>query len=383
MTVRPGKNNGRKIFVSAGEASGDLHGSSLVKALRTLEPGVRIACLGGPLMENAGARVLVSNREIAVVGLFEVARHIKEIWKAWSVIRDYILRERPDPLVLIDFPDFNFLLARLAKRHGLRVFYYISPQVWGWRTGRVRTIRKLVDRMAVILPFEEEFYRRHQFKVHYVGHPLMDLMGGVPSRNEARLRYRADAPGPVVGLLPGSRRGEIQSLLPILLETAAILHEHHSGLSFLVPVAPGIPREAIEEKVSHVTFPIRVVSSDTYGVIRACDLVIAASGTVTLETAILGTPLILLYRLSDLTFSVGKLFVRVPWAGLPNLIAGKAIVPEFIQDQAKPQLIAEAALGFLNDPERREEQRRQFDSVRRRLGEPGVAERVAKLILEL
>ncbi|HOV86013.1 MAG TPA: lipid-A-disaccharide synthase, partial [Syntrophobacteraceae bacterium] len=291
--------------------------------------------------------------------------------------------ERPDPVVLIDFPDFNLLLARLARRRGLRVFYYISPQVWGWRTGRVRTIRRLVDRMAVILPFEEEFYRRHGFKVHYVGHPLLDVLAHAPSRSRAQERYRTGEAGPVVGLLPGSRRSEIRSLLPILLETAALLRQRFPHILFLLPVAPGLHREEIEERASEASLPLRVVSGDTYGVIRACDLVLAASGTVTLETAILGTPLILFYRVSNLTFNAGKHLVRVPWAGLPNLIAGKMIVPEFIQDRARPDLIAAEAASFLDDPARLEAQRRELEAIQHQLGEPGVARRTARLVLDL
>lgn len=370
------------IFLSAGEASGDLHGSRLVKALRELAPETRITCLGGPALKEAGAEVLVDNRDLAVVGLFEVVRHLRVIASAWRRIENHLRKDRPRLVVLIDFPDFNFLLARLAARLGIRVFYYISPQIWAWRRGRVRTVRRFVHEMAVILPFEAEFYRQHGIHVHYVGHPLLDVMEAAPTVEAARERYRPAGPGPVVGILPGSRHGEIRLLLPTLLETAAQLCERVPGVSFLVPVAPTLDAAPLREAFDAKGLPAGVVTGDTYGAIRACDLLIAVSGTVTLEAAILGVPMIVVNRVSDLSYYTGRHLIKVTHVGLPNLIAGRGIVPELLQHDATPERIAAKALEFLQDPGRLDEQRKDLASIRNRLGTPGVARRTAKLVLE-
>ncbi|MHC1743760.1 MAG: lipid-A-disaccharide synthase [Syntrophobacteraceae bacterium] len=371
-----------QVFLSAGEASGDLHGAELVHALLAMEPEARITCLGGVRLREAGAEVIVDNRDISVVGLVEVARHARTIHAAWKTIRAHLSSSRPDVMVLIDFPDFNFLLARLARRLGIRVFYYVSPQVWAWRSGRVRTIKRCVDRMAVILPFEAAFYARHGMTVDYVGHPLLDVLAGAPSVEEARERYRSGSAEWVVGLLPGSRRGEIRLLLPLMLDSAELIRERLPGVHFLLPVAQSIDRETISREVRRRNLPIRIVSGDTYGAMRASDLLITASGTVTLEAAILGTPMVITYRVSDFSYFVGRRFVKVDLAGLPNLIAGRIIAPELLQHDAKPELLARTALSFLESPARLAEAKRDLLGIRGALGSPGVAERVARLVLE-
>ncbi len=375
---------GRKVFLSAGEASGDLHGSYLVEALRDLDPGIRVSCLGGRRLRQAGARVMVDNGEVAVVGLFEVLSHTKAIYAALRKIGAYMERERPDLVILIDFPDFNFLLARIAKRLGIRVFYYISPQVWAWRSGRARTLKRLADGMAVILPFEPAFYERYGMKVHYVGHPLLDVLADAPSREEAELKYRGNpSGGPLIGLLPGSRLSEIKSLLPLMLGAGRLIHSQQPDASFLLPVASSLNPDPIRVRAAASGLPVRIVSDDAYGAIRACDLVIAASGTVTLETAILGTPMIITYKVSGLTYHLGRNLIRVKHVGMPNVIAGRRIVPELLQNEAVPERIASEALAFLRAPQRLEEQRRELRAIRGHLGTAGVARRVARLALEL
>jgi lipid-A-disaccharide synthase len=377
-----GKKN-RKIFLSAGEASGDLHGSHLVRALMNREPEAHVACLGGRLLRQAGAELLVDNSELAVVGLSEVLGRLKVIYGAWCKIKRYLEREKPDTIVLIDYPDFNFFLARLASKLGIKVFYYISPQVWAWRSGRVRTLKRLADTMAVILPFEQAFYEQHGMGVHYVGHPLLDVLSDAPSHEEAKIRYRQGRTGPVVGLLPGSRHSEIASLLPPLLGAASILMRRIPNLSFLLPVASTLDAGLISGMAAERDVPVQVVSNDTHGVIRACDLVIAASGTVTMETAILGTPMIIIYKVSGISYHLGRSLIRVKHVGMPNVIAGRQIVPELLQDDATPERIAEEALTFLKNPDRLDRQRRELALLSDCLGEPGVADRVAQLVLEL
>ena len=376
--------NGRKpvqIFISTGEASGDLHGAYLARAIRDLAPSVRITCMGGPGLEAAGAEVLADNRKVSVVGISEIFRPLKVILRAWNTVRAHLEQDRPDAVVLIDYPEFNIRLARVARRLGIKVFYYIGPQVWAWRGGRVRTLKRLVDEMAVILPFEPEFYERREMGVHFVGHPLLDVLHDAPSIETARERYRA--PGPVVALLPGSRQSEVQALLPILLDSAAILKENIPGISFLIPVADVLNPGPIEAEAARRGLPARIISGDTYGVLRGSDLAITASGTVTLETAILGTPMIVVYRVSALTYHSGRHLIRVKHVALPNLIAGREIVPELLQKNARPDVIATEAMSFLKNPEKLERQRSELAAIRQRLGSEGVAGRVAAMVLEM
>jgi lipid-A-disaccharide synthase len=371
------------IFISAGEASGDLHGAFLAQALLKQAPGIQIACLGGDRLRSTGVRTLVDNRQLAVVGVFEVARHLQAIHGAWRTITRFLEKQRPSLVVLIDFPDFNLLLARKARQLGCKIFYYISPQVWAWRTWRVRALRRLVDRMAVILPFESDFYAGHNMRVHFVGHPLPEMLANVASRIEARNRYQAENRFPVVGLLPGSRASEVRAHLPLLLETAAIVLKQFPAARFLLPVAPSLGAASLEQLVAPRNLPIDIVSGDTWGVIRACDLILTASGTVTLEAAILGTPMVIFYRVSCLSSYIGRCLIRAPFAGLPNLIAEREIAPELIQEKAHPALLADAALALLQHPQRLEQQRRDLAAVCTRLGDPGVADRVAHLVLDL
>jgi lipid-A-disaccharide synthase len=367
--------------LSAGEASGDLHGSYLVRALKAHAPNLRVTCMGGRLLEAAGADVLVDHRQLSVVGLSEVAAHFKVIYRAWRTIASYLTQHSPNVVVLIDFPDFNLLLARVARRRGIKVFYYISPQVWAWRSGRVRTIRRLVDEMAVILPFETEFYARHRMQVRFVGHPLLDVLANQPPLDEVKRRYRASPAQHLVGLLPGSRQSELRALLPTLLDCADLLQRRLPDVAFIIPVAPSLDIASLEALVTARGLPLRLTSGDTYGVIRACDLLLTVSGTATLEAAILGTPMIITNRVSNLSYHLGHRLIKIPWIGLPNLIAGRRIVPEYVQQDAQPELLAEEATTLLQHPERLQEQRRELGFIRTRLGEPGVADRVARLVL--
>lgn len=372
---------GTKIFISTGEASGDLHGSYLARAIKAREPGASVTCLGGPLLERAGVDIVVDNRDMAVIGISEIVRHLKSIYRAWQKISSHIVCDRPDVVVLIDYPEFNFKLARLARRHGIKVFYYIGPQVWAWRSGRVNTLRRLVDEMAVILPFEASFYERRGMAARYVGHPLLDVLAKAPSVEDSRARYRCGLSGLVVGLLPGSRPSEIRLVLPVLMQAARLLHGVLPDISFLLPAAPSLDCELLKKEIASLDVPVRIVSGDTYGAIRASDLVLATSGTVTLETAILGTPMIIVNRVSNFTYYAGRNLIRVKYVGLPNLVAGRSIVPELLQEEARPELIAREALKLLADPERMEAQSRELALLRSRLGPAGVADRVARLVL--
>ncbi len=372
---------GPAILLVAGEASGDLHGAALAQAMRAANPGVRLIGMGGPGMAAAGVDVIVSYQDVAVVGLTEVIAHGASILRAFRRLTEALDRERPALVVLIDFPDFNIPLGRRARRRGIPVVYFISPQVWAWRRGRVRALRRIVRKMLVIFPFEEPLYRRAGVDVTFVGHPLLDRLEGMPPREEAR---RALVLGPaerVVALLPGSRRSEVRRHLPLLLRAAAHLAATCGPLTILVAVADGVPLSLVEGLVAGAPLPARPVQGHTYEVLRAADVSLVVSGTATLEAALLGAPMVITYRMSSLSFALAALLVRVPYIGMANLVAGRGIVPELIQWQATPARLAAAARALLEDPRAREAMQAGFGEVRARLGEPGAPARAAREIL--
>jgi lipid-A-disaccharide synthase len=333
-------------------------------------------------MRNAGVPVVVDNRSISVVGASEVLSHIRAAYHSWCKIRSHLLSNPPDLVVLIDFPDFNIFLGKFAKKTGSKIFYYISPQVWAWREGRINSIKRMVDRMAVILPFEQAFYRARGMEVDYVGHPLVDVLDSEPGEALSREKYRSDFSGPLIGLLPGSRKSEIKLLFELLMDSAQRIHTRLPDARFIIPVAPSLNQRDIKDLAARWNFPLQIVSDDTYGVIRSCDLILTASGTVTLEAAIIGTPMIITNRVSRLSGKIGRRMIRVKHIGLPNLIADCEIVPEFVQETAQAEFIAERAISMLQNPAYLEQQREEFRRIHVRLGEPGTAERIAQLVLK-
>lgn len=368
-------------MIIAGEASGDLHGANLVRALRRRTPDLFVCGIGGHHMRAAGVRILLEASQLAVVGITEVLAKLPVIWKGLGLAKNLLKSLQPDLLILIDFPDFNLRVARMAKKRGIPVLYYVSPQIWAWRQGRVRTIKQRVDHMAVILPFEADFYQRHGVPVTFVGHPLLDVWEAeAPPKASADLRA-----GPVVGLLPGSREGEIQRLLPVMVQAARRLEKQYENIRFLVSVAPTVNREHVEEILQR--FPgdasIKVVEGGIGPILDACHMVLAASGTVTLEAAIGGMPMVIVYKVSPLSYRIGKALIRVKHISLVNLIAGRELAPELIQDQATPDNLAAAAAAMLSDPQRLESLRAELLNIRSLLGGGGASGRVAATALSL
>jgi lipid-A-disaccharide synthase len=374
------------IFVIAGEASGDLHGAGLVRALKDQFPGARFTGIGGPKMHEAGLDLLFPSSRLAVVGLVEVFSHLRPILNAFTRTVNWLRKESPDLLILIDYPEFNLLVAARAKRLGIPVFYYITPQVWAWRRGRVRKIRRLVDRVAVILPFEEDFFRRYGMEVSFVGHPLLDCVKSTVSRREFRESLGLDGACTVVGLLPGSRHGEITRMFPLMAQAAQRLLDERPDMRFVVPLAPSFDHGIIESLVPegcNLGDSLKTVHGRTYDAMAAADLLVAASGTVTLEAAILGVPMVVTYRVSPLTYFLGRRLIRVPFVSLVNLVAGREVVPEILQDEATPERIAGATLSLLEDKERRGAMVKDLGRVKAALGTPGAASRAAGLCLEI
>jgi lipid-A-disaccharide synthase len=373
----------KTILIIAGEASGDLHGSNLVKALKRQVDGLRFWGIGGNRMAEAGVELMFSSAELSVVGLTEVFAKLRMIGRASRSIHSGLKRLKPDLAILIDYPGFNLHIARSARREGVPVLYYISPQVWAWRRGRVRKISRRVSRMVVILPFEASFYRDHGVKVDYVGHPLMDACspdegsGSIPS-----LSRGADSEI-VVGLLPGSRKEEIARILPEMVGAAEILKERRGVNRFMLQLADGIGPDFLREIMGCSTVEIQVVRGAIYDTLGVCDLALAASGTVTLETAIAGVPMVIAYKLSPFTYRVAKAVVKVPHIGLVNLVAGETVVPELVQRHCTAVTLAAEAMKILDDAEYRAEMIRGLEKVRLRLGSGGASDRTAKIALEM
>ena len=372
-----------RILIVAGEASGDLHAANVVQELLRRAPHLTVEGIGGDRMRQAGVRLHAHAGDLAVVGVVEVLHKLPALLRAYrSMVR--LLRERPpDLLILVDFPDFNLLLASRAYRLGIPVLYFISPQVWAWRTGRIRAIARHVRRLLVIFPFEEEFYRQRGVEVRYVGHPLLDRLSPAPAMDEVLRRLELEHSATVVGLLPGSRIGELTRHLPLLLRATRRLMMDRPDLRVIIAAAEGLPLDLIGSYLKQETLSARVVQGRTHEVIAASDLILVASGTATLEAAIIGTPMVIVYRLALVSWLLGRLLIKVPYIGMVNLVAGKSVVPELIQFEATPERVADKARALLESPERRRRMQERLNEVRDRLGPPGAVSRTVDAILEL
>jgi lipid-A-disaccharide synthase len=379
----------KTVLISAGDASGELHAAALVEELRRRHPGVRVLGLGGSAMEKAGVEIVVPQRELAVGLGVEVLRDLGRIVSAWRRMTRALAEAKPELVILVDSPDFNLPFAKRARRAGAKVLYYVSPQVWAWRRGRVRKIAARVDRLAVIFPFEPAAYAGTGLAVDFVGHPLVDRLAPLAvrwDRGSARRALGLDAERPLVLLLPGSRRNEVRTTLPLQLAAAAALHAREPRVGFVVAVAPSIARSAIDESIAAARLPalldLSVVEGRTHEAILAADVALAKPGTVTLEIALLGTPLVVTMRVNRFTAFLVRRLVRVASYTMPNLIAGRPIVPELVQEDADPARIAEALAALLAGPAR-EAQLAALAGVRAALGGGGAAARAAALAEEM
>jgi len=366
-------------MIIAGEASGDLHGSRLVTAMHQRNKALFFCGIGGQALKASGVEVFVDASELSVVGITEAFSKLPNLLKGMAVAKKTLKRLFPDLLILIDFPDFNLNVAACAKKLGIPVLYYISPQIWAWRPGRVKKIGKLVDHVAVILPFEEDFYKKHQIPVTFVGHPLLDTNFDYGTK----VFQQPENDISVISLFPGSRDREITRHLPVMLGAAQILLKRMKNVKFMVSLAPDVKRKTVEEIVNkhNWTADFEIVSGHVRKIFERSNVAITASGTVTLEAAISGTPMVIIYKVSPISYWLGRALIQVKAIGLVNLITGKKIVPELLQDQASPLRIADTVFNMLSDASGLEKIRLELLQVKDKLGEPGASKRVADIAI--
>lgn len=364
------------LLIVAGEASGDLHAARLLAELERRVPDLRAFGVGGEELDAAGLDRLADSSEISVVGLIEVLKILPRAREIFARILEEVDRRRPRVAVLVDFPDFNLRLARELADRGVTVVYYISPQVWAWRRGRVKKIARTVDQMLVLFPFEEEFYAGHGVEVTHVGHPLVDEVPELPHVWDLGEPAAERGEPYQVALLPGSRTSEIEALLPTMLGAVRCLADRLPVFVRLVR-APGIPRDLLEEALTLADLEVEITERERFQALADSHLAVCASGTATLELGLLGTPQVVLYRLAGWTYLAAKLLVRLPHVALVNLVLEKRAVPELIQGDAKPERVAQEAEAILTDPERVRRMRRDLAEVRHRLGEGGASARAA------
>jgi lipid-A-disaccharide synthase len=372
-----------KVLFSAGESSGDKHAANLFLELKARLPNVTALGMGGKQMREAGIDIRFDSSSIAVIGLIEVIKHYRDIRFALQLMKQCVVEDKPDLLICVDYKEFNLKLAQFAKRQGVKVLFYVSPQVWAWRPGRVITYGKAIDMMAVIFPFEVSFYEAENIPVRYVGHPSVDKVNPLHSREHDYQAFGLTGKEPVIGLLPGSRHNEIRRMLPVMLEAAKQLKIKYPQAVFLLPQADSVPDEALNAMLAHWELPLQIIKHQPYDVIQCCDAVMTTSGTATLEVALLKVPMVIAYKLSPLTYWLGRLLVKTRFIGLPNIIAGQAIVKELIQQALTPDHLVDEMDRILNDVDYRQRMIEHLDSVRHKLGTGGGSKNMAELAQQM
>jgi lipid-A-disaccharide synthase len=370
-----------RILIVTGEASGDLHGAHLALALKKIDPTVQILGVGGHHMALAGVELLPGITRIDAIGLVGFSQ-IRAGLANLLFLRSFLKHNSLDAVVCIDSPGFNLRLARIAHNLGHRVIYYIAPQIWAWAGRRIKLIKRVVHHVIVILPFEEPLYRQAGVPCTFVGHPLLDSMTLLPPAHQLEQTLGLTPSRPILGLLPGSRETEVQLLLPVMLETAEALRLQYPDLQCIIGQAPSISQEQLQEVIGRFSIPAKILPACPNEVMSISDVLLVASGTATLQAALVGTPMVMIYRVSRLTYAVSKLVLKVPFIGLVNLVAGKKVVTELLQDEVVSSRLKEEVLRIFNDKDFVREMKANFQSIRELLGSPGASERAAKIVLD-
>jgi lipid-A-disaccharide synthase len=376
--------NPKRILIISGEVSGDQHGAKLVSEALKIDPSLRFLGMGGEKMRQAGVDIIVDNKAMAVVGATEVLSHALPIFRAWQTLRKIIKRRLPDLVILIDYPGFNLQIARIAKKAGIKVLYYIGPQVWAWKQHRVHTIKQRVDKMLVVFPFEAALYERAGVPVEFVGHPLAGSVHPNMSKEQARAHFKIDAHAQIIGLLPGSRKGEISRLLPTILQAAQRLKTQYPDMVFILPLAASLTQADIAPYLPAIDLlPLYIIRGHFYDALQLCDAAIVTSGTATLETALLGIPMVIVYKTTALTYFLAKRIIKIPYIGLCNIVAQRLIVKELIQHEANPVNISDEISHILNDRLYRENMQHELLKLKEKLGKGGGSTQAAKAVIAL
>ena len=370
-------------MIVAGEASGDLYGARLAREMEKILPDITCYGLGGEHMRKAGVHLLADVSELSVIGLVEVIKHYPRLRNILNTMKRELKRIHPDVLVLIDSPDFNLRLAKQAASCGIRVMYYVSPQIWAWRSSRIRVIRKCVDHMATVFPFEEKFYRDAGVPVEYVGHPLVEDAHSSMDRDTFLKGHRLSADKKLVGLFPGSRTSEVEYNFPTLVQAAGALARQRSDVQFIVPVASTLPADLVHRFIRDADTEITTSTAGIYDVIHACDAIAATSGTVTLQVTLMQTPMLIIYKVSPLTYRILSRLVNFTYAGIANVIADKLISREFIQHEATPDNVAGELQRLLSDPDYTARMKKEMGDIRDALGEKNGSAEAARLAVRL
>lgn len=370
---------GLHIFISAGEASGDLLGANLAKAIITKSPNTVLTGMGGQRMRSAGVDLKVDSKRLAVVGLFEIITHLPDIWLTLRRIKQHLKTSKPDLVILIDFPDTHFIISKMAKKLGIPVLYYVSPQIWAWRSGRIKHIQKYIDHMAVLFAFEEKLYQRAGVPVDWVGHPLIDIVKPTMTPQESFNHFELDCNKRIIALFPGSRHSEVSMHLPILIETAKLIRASHSDVQFVIPLANSIDAALLNETPDWII----ICRGHLYDLLQITHCALAVSGTVTLEIALMQVPLCILYKLKPLTYQIANKFINVEHIGLCNIVAEETVAKEFVQQEANPQALSDGIKMLLNNEELHQQQQDKLQKVRQNLGPGNGAEKVANIALRM
>jgi len=368
---------------SAGESSGEQHAANMFLELKKQCPNIKGIGMGNAKMAQAGIDICYDSANIAVIGVVEVLKHYGEIRRALKIMQQLLDKERPDLLVCVDYKEFNFKLAKYAKSIGIKVLFYVSPQVWAWRPGRVKAYGEVIDMMAVIFPFETAYYDAENVPVRYVGHPSVDKVHPLHTKAEDLVSYKLNQNNPVVGLLPGSRANEIKRMLPVMLAAAEQLQVSFPGIQFVLPQADSISDALLQTYLKLSNINVTIVKNQPYDVIQCCDAVMTTSGTATLELSLLTVPMVIVYKLAPSTYWLGRWLVNIPFIGLPNIVAGKAIVKELIQHEATPKNLAAEVQRILSDDQYAAQMRENLSQVKQLLGQGGGSKNMAELALEM
>jgi lipid-A-disaccharide synthase len=370
------------FLIIAGEASGDLHGAKLVQALLDAYPKARFTGMGGGRMRDAGVNTLFGIERMGAVGLVEIFSDLGHYFGVYRALMKEIASLKYTAVILIDYPTLNLRLAKHSRKHSCPVYYFISPQIWAWRKGRIKDIRKSVHKMFVVLPFEEKIYQEAGVDAEFLGHPFIDVVHPTRTRGDNLEKFALDSHKKIVGLLPGSRMNEITSLLDEILLAAEKVKRDMGECQFLLPVADTIDPVLIQKKLGSNPLDIKILKGETYNVMNTCDALIIASGSATLEAGIIGCPMVIIYKLSPLTYWLALMLINTPYYGLINIVAGESVVPELIQSKANAENIAAEILKFLKNPEYCQEVQNRLLLVRKNLGRPGVMKAVAASMVD-